>query len=37
MLHLLIWKSVRSIGQWSDILTAHISIDQNDHSYITQF
>ena len=36
-LHLLFWESVRSIGQWSDTLTTHISIDQNDHSYIIQF
>ena len=36
MLHLLIQKSVRSIGHWSDTLTTHISIDQNNHSYKIQ-
>ena len=27
-------KSARSIGCRSDMLTTHISIDQNNHSYI---
>ena len=30
-------ESVRSIGHWSDTLRIHISIDQNDHSFIIQF
>ena len=37
MLHLLFWKSIRSTGQWSDTLTAYISIDKNDHLFIIQF
>ena len=36
-LHLLFQEGFRSIGHRSDTLTTHISIDQNDHSYIIQF
>ena len=36
MLQFFFQESVGSIGHWSDTLTTHISIDQTDHSYITQ-
>ena len=37
MLCLLSWESAKFIDHRCDMVITHISIDQNDHSYIIQF